>query len=35
MVSEPIQIRAVDLAGGNLLWKQPIRDLADRRPPPM
>ena len=34
LVEEPLQIRAVDLRTGELLWRQPVRDTADREPPP-
>ncbi len=34
LVEEPLQIRAVDLQTGEILWRQPVRDTADREPPP-
>jgi len=34
LVQEPLQIRAVDLRTGDMLWRQPVRDTTGRRPPP-
>ncbi len=34
LVSEPLELRAVDLRGGRELWSQPIRDTAYRGPYP-
>jgi hypothetical protein len=33
MVEEPVQLRAVDLNTGNLLWQEAIRDVVDRSAP--
>jgi hypothetical protein len=33
MVEEPVQLRAVDLNTGNVLWSEAIRDVVDRAPP--
>jgi hypothetical protein len=33
-VEEPLQIRAIDLSTGKLVWSQPVRDTTDREPPP-
>jgi hypothetical protein len=34
VVEEPLQIKAFDLATGEVAWTQPIRDTANRLPPP-
>jgi hypothetical protein len=34
IVEEPLQVRAVDLRTGAVLWRQPVRDFTDRQPPP-
>jgi hypothetical protein len=34
MTNEPVQLRAVELASGNVAWRQPVRDTAERRVPP-
>lgn len=34
VVEEPLQIRAADLATGERLWRQPVRDTTDRDPQP-
>ncbi len=33
-VEEPLQIKALDLTTGEVAWTQPIRDTANRLPPP-
>jgi hypothetical protein len=34
LVEEPLQIKAFDLTTGEVAWTQPIRDTANRLPPP-
>jgi hypothetical protein len=33
-IAEPLQIKAFDLATGDVAWTKPIRDTANRLPPP-
>lgn len=34
LVEEPLQMKAFDLTTGQVAWTQPIRDTANRLPPP-
>jgi hypothetical protein len=34
MVEEPLQLRAVNLKNGEIVWSQPIRDTVERAAPP-
>jgi hypothetical protein len=34
VVEETLHLRAADLSTGQTLWRQTIRDTADREPPP-